>query len=170
MMHLSQPVLCAIINFPYAALTSKLVLPKTPPDKIPLYTSEHLKWAVTECNRYITVELNVILRRYFLRSSLHKFLSQVWHVIIICLPGDRFCQFHRLHVPRNMSSALHLIPLPADALLEQEALQQGVHWNSRWVKIYFFQLFSWTIYSVDNVFVSNEWWLADELSCYWAEM
>lgn len=44
-----------------------------------------------------------------------------------CLTGDRLCQFHRLHVPWDMPRPFHLLPFSADALLEQETLQQGVH-------------------------------------------
>lgn len=64
---------------------------------------------------------------------LHFLVQQFF---IVSLTGDRFRQFHRLHVPWNNPRPSHLVPLPADALLEQKTLQQGVNRNCWWVQIF----------------------------------
>lgn len=62
-------------------------------------------------------------------------MTAMFLFLSFCLAGDWFCQFHRVHVPGNMPGAFYLLSFSADALLEQEALQQRVYWNSWWVRL-----------------------------------
>lgn len=66
-------------------------------------------------------------------SGVRIIMTAMFLLLSFCLAGDWFCQFHRVHVLGNMPGAFYLLPFSADALLEQETLQQRVYWNSWWV-------------------------------------
>lgn len=68
-------------------------------------------------------------------SGVQIIITAVFLFLSFCLTGDWFCQFHRLHVPWNMPRPFYLLSFSADAVLEQETLQQGVYRNSWWVHL-----------------------------------
>lgn len=145
---LTQKVKCSL--YPCAALVGRVGKRRTKntPLEITIFTAAFM-WNnrfITRCSCHLCRLLsNLSFYRLFCCwiicqvrlqvSGVQIIITAVFLFLSFCLTGDWFCQFHRLHVPWNMPRPFYLLPFSADAVLEQETLQQGVYRNSWWVHL-----------------------------------